>query len=269
MTILQALFFALIQAATEFLPISSSGHLLFLKGLTQNTEVPLVFDVLLHVGSLTAIVLFYRRRLGDTILGGWQELRGVSSERIHLKWIAYLALATGVTFGMYLVFGDGLEARFASPSTLSVTYVITTLLLASTFWARRAPDRKVTDLKWHWVALLGLAQAVAMLPGISRSGATIVPLLLLGVVRSEAGYFAFGLAIPAILGAFVFELGDTSQFQYLGSHGLPCLVGFIASVAGSYLFLKLLNWVLEHKAFWFFAVYTGLMAVASWILFGV
>jgi len=269
MSFLQALLLSFIQSATEFLPVSSSGHLLFMKGALGLTNVPLIFDILIHVGSLIAILVFYRHRLAQTVSGLLTEVSKEKRIGEEGRWAVFLILATGVTFAMYLLGGDLIEARFERPSTLPVTYLLTTVILGATYFAPRTPKRKTVQLTWQWIVMIGFFQAMAMLPGVSRSGSTIAPLLLLGVMRKDAGYFAFSLAIPAILGAFIFELTDAAQLTYLTTHPVLCLAALAVSAGASYGFLKMIDWVLGKKTFWYFSFYTMGMAVLSFILFGV
>lgn len=269
MSFFQALLLSLVQSATEFLPVSSSGHLLFLKGAFGLTDVPIIFDILIHVGSLLAIVVFYRMHLATTLSGLWRET--VKEKRMgdESRWALWLILATAVTFLVYLLAGDLIENRLDKPATLPVTYILTTVILALTYFSPQNAVKKAVQLHWRWIVMIGLFQAMAMLPGVSRSGSTIAPLILLGVARKDAGYFAFSLAIPAILGAFVFELTDSAQLFYLQSQPLLCMAALGVSIVASYGFLAMINWVLGKKTFWYFSIYTAIMAIVSFLMFGV
>ncbi|MCK5146789.1 undecaprenyl-diphosphate phosphatase [bacterium] len=269
MSIVQALLLSLIQSATEFLPVSSSGHLLFVKGVFGLMDIPLIFDVIVHLGSLIAIIVFYRRRLKKTIAGAWQGLIQKQFNHPELRWTIYLLIATFVTFIIYLLFGDQIESRFACPETLSITYIITTIVLALTYFARKKSILKLTELHWRWAIYIGLFQAMAMLPGVSRSGLTIAPLILMGLARKEAGYFAFGLAIPAILGACAYELTDSVQLVFVTTYPVMTIMSLIISAIASFMFLRLLNWVLARNTFWVFSIYTGILTVVCWIIFGI
>ena len=165
--------------------------------------------------------------------------------------ILYIAVSTCVTLLFYAMFKDPIETHYQSPSILFTTYAVTTVILCSTFFMRKAEG----------------TQGFAIMPGISRSGATISPLLLMGIKKEEAAYYSFVLAIPAILGAFVFKLSDLESITFLMKHVDIIVISFIVSVFFSYLFLAMLTFILKKGKFWLFAFYTLTMAVLSLIVF--
>ncbi|MBN2415952.1 undecaprenyl-diphosphate phosphatase [bacterium] len=260
-------FLSLLQAATEFLPVSSSGHLLFFKQVFGHADIPVFFDIVLHVGSLTAILCFYRRRLVSTILDARRELSRRDKGTPALRFIIYGILSTAVTFVIYYLGRDFIEARFETAATLKYTYPVTSLLLAATYFSGRREERGVSEASPLLPILAGIFQAVAIIPGISRSGATISCLLFLRTRREEAAYYSFFLAIPAIAGAFAFKLAEAGSFAYAAEHWRLLAVSFIISTVFSYLFLKLLTIALTKKRFWAFSLYTAALAVISIIIF--
>jgi undecaprenyl-diphosphatase len=264
---LQLLLLSVVQAATEFLPISSSGHLLFLKGIFHLEDIPILFDVLLHVGSLTAIVFYYRRQLAHTLMGSVSELKTRPVEKPETKFLLFAILSTLVTFVIFLAFEDPIESAFSSPSVLACTYMATTVILLSTWLMRGRPTHPISLDGWRLPILVGLFQGLAILPGVSRSGSTIAILLLLNIKRDEAAYYSFFLAIPAILGGMVFEMMDIEALAYLSSHAPIMIASFLLSAGFSYLFLSLLSLVIRKEKFWVFSFYTFGMAIAALIIF--
>ena len=256
-----------IQAATEFLPVSSSGHLLFFKGFFHIQEIPIIFDIVVHVGSLTAILVFYGKRLMETLKKAWLEQAEKREQKIHSKLILYIVVSTCVTLLFYTLLKEPIETHYQSPSILFTTYLVTTVILFSTFFMRKVIGTYVWQKSIVLPLIVGLFQGLAIMPGISRSGATISPLLLMGIKKEEAAYYSFVLAIPAILGAFVFKLSDLESVTFLTEHAGIIAISFIVSVLFSYLFLAMLTFILKKGKFWLFAFYTLTMAVVSLIIF--
>lgn len=237
MTSIQAIILGLIQGLTEFLPVSSSGHLvIFQKGLGFN-EPPLAFDVLVHTATLVAIIVFF-----------WQDLLKIDRSRI---------LAIGVGTIPTAVIGLLLEKKsqmlFNDLSLVGGGLLITSLLLISTKFNKRRPQKK-SRVKYKSAFLIGVAQGIAVIPGISRSGATIVSGLWLGLERKEAVTFAFILAIPAIIGAQVLKFQDLVASGQLTA--LPSIAGFVTAAVSGWISLKLLKLMVNKARLHRFAYYT-------------
>jgi len=264
---LHYVFLSFVQAATEFLPISSSGHLLFFKGLFHSSGIPILFDIVVHVGSLIAIVVFYSKRIGKTLGSAWLELIGKREEKYNSIFLFYIALSTVVTFVFYLILKDPIEMKYRSPSILFVTYLVTTGMLLLTYLEGKKDKSEIATKSVFLPIAVGLLQGFAIMPGISRSGLTISPLLLMGIRREEAAYYSFFLAIPAILGALVFKLFEMESIGFLIDHWETVVLCFGVSTLFSYLFLALLNLILRRGRFWTFSAYTLVMAVVSLIIF--
>lgn len=267
MTLYYGVLLAFVQAVTEFLPVSSSGHLLFCKSIFHFQEVPLVYDVLMHVGSLVAVVFFYRLKIINTFRSAWFENRLYQKKKPNSRFLIYVCISTVVTFIGFLIFKDKIEAKFETPDILFKTYLITTIILFSTVFSRKGQAQPVAMKPWYIAVVIGLFQAFALLPGISRSGSTIAVMLLLGIDRAECAYYSFMLFIPAVLGALVFQLSDLANVYYIQSHIVPLTLSFIAAVGFSYLFLFLLNWIVKKGRLWVFGFYTCLLAVIALKLF--
>lgn len=198
------------QGLTEFLPVSSSGHLALAERLFGFGEPPMLLNVSLHVGTLAAVVWLYRREVALVLAAGFRWLfRAPRREGRWRSWAAAdaweeeaigLVVGSAVTGAVGLAFRQPLEAAGASPTTLGVLFVLCGAILAATRWAPVGRDAALTPGR---AALIGLAQAIAILPAISRSGLTIAAALFLGVEGERAARFSFLLSVPAILGAEV------------------------------------------------------------------
>ena len=261
------IFLSFIQAVTEFLPISSSGHLLFLKGIFNITDIPLIFDIIVHVSSLCAIIIFYFHRIKHTVKNSFLELLWKKKETKNLKFIIYIIISTTITFFIYIFFKDYIESQFTTPSILGYTFLLTSMILFSTFFIKHAERLNICDKSYLVAIIAGIFQGLAILPGISRSGATISSMLLLKVKREEAAYYSFFLAIPAILGALIFKLSDMSNIFFIKENVLLLLISSIVCVFFSYLFLKILIFIINKGKFWIFSVYTLILSIVSYIIF--
>lgn len=257
---------AFVQAATEFLPVSSSGHLLFIKGLMHLEEIPILFDIVVHVGSLMAIVIYYRKGLKGTISALMKSRTAGDSDRSHRRFILFILVATIVTLFFYILFREHIEKHYRSPGNLVYTFGFTTCLLLATRIFRHA-EPSGSPGRLFLAVLVGLFQGLAIMPGISRSGSTIAPLLLYGVDREQAAFTSFTLAIPAILGALFFKVLQVENTAYLSSHGLLLGVSLVVSAGLSLLFLAFLVRIIKRGGFWLFSFYTAAMGVLSFILF--
>lgn len=187
---------ALIQGLTEFLPISSSAHLILPSQVLGWPDQGLAFDVAVHLGTLIAVVSYFRKEVGAIALGGLRSLSGQMNDDGRMAWMLLVATLPAALCG--LLFDDFIETNLRS----SLVIAITTLLGAGLLWlADRQPDRihSVAAIGWRVALLVGLAQALALIPGTSRSGITITMALLLGCSRDASARFSFLLAIPVIL----------------------------------------------------------------------
>ncbi len=202
MTIAEAVFLGFVQGVTEFLPISSSGHLVISQtylGLVNPAEV-LLFDVLVHFATVLAVILYFRE---DLI----KLLASIPKRTEGRKIILYILAATAVTGAMGLGFRDTIETFFLSPLYVGCGLIITGLLLSVGEFRR--PEGKTLSF-----AVIGFAQGVAITPGISRSGATISTGLLLGLLPEEAVRFSLFISIPTIVGATVLEVQKAVSFDF-------------------------------------------------------
>lgn len=266
MSILEGILLGLLQGVAEFLPISSSGHLAIAQELFDLEDVPLLFDVFLHLATLGAVILFFRKRIWSLlqVVGRWITRRSLPEDKADLQTIVALLLGTFVTGVFGILLSDVVED--IDEKIICVGFFITAGLLffGDATEERRRKKRlaagskesedKSVGVKPLQGLRIGLAQGFGVLPGISRSGSTIAGALLCGVDREQAGEFSFLLSIPAILGAFVLQLDDLDE---IGSAvGLaPVVAGCIAAfVAGLFALSVLMKIVRKGKLEWF-AIY--------------
>jgi len=236
MTLLQALFLGLLQGITEFLPISSSGHLAIAQHFLPGFRQPgVLFDVLLHVGTLMAVIIYLRREVGLILAAPFRREPGDDPYRRFLPLIII-----GSVIG--LTFKDFVTPLFENIGVVAAMLVITGALLfvAERF---RGGRRKAGELTMADALAAGLAQGMAILPGLSRSGATISVLLAKGVDGETAARFSFLLSLPAVAGAALFSLGDVEKVPpgdwplYLAGAG----VAFVSGLAAIHMLLAILR----------------------------
>jgi len=204
MTILQSIFLGIVQGLTEFLPVSSSGHLVFFQSLFGLKEPPLFFDVMLHLGTLFAVVIYFWTDIWKIVQGIVATLKRKEKGQNQAKLFLWIILATIPTGIMGLLFKDWFESLFSKPKVVGVMLLVTGLVLWLTRWAKKE-RRDIEKMGWVDSVLIGIAQGVAIIPGISRSGATISTGLFCGLDRELSGRFSFLLSVPAILGATFLE----------------------------------------------------------------
>lgn len=261
---LETIILGLVQGLTEFLPVSSSGHLVLgqeLMGLRTGNDIRL--EVILHLGTLVAIVIAYREdivRLAQSVIPGKGD-----PEHRRLFWL--LAAASVPTAIIGLSLKDWFESVFASPGTVSWLLVCTGLILLLGDRARRG-ELLAENIGVGRSVLLGLAQSVAILPGISRSGSTIVSGLLLGIKPEEAARFSFLMSIPAVAGAALLDFLDSigGQAPPPNYSTLELLAGFASSAIVGYFALQWLLVAVRRRSLSWFAVYVILLGGTSLVL---
>ena len=252
MTVTEALLLGAIQGATEFLPVSSSGHLAVLKSILDVGEVPILFDVILHIATLIVVLVAFRRRVAGVLksIARWISRRSDDSdtENLRLSWVILLATAITAVVGL----GVGRLDIGSSPRIVSALFIVTgAILIASRFFSG---TRTYRDIGLREGLIVGLGQGLGVFPGISRSGISITCGLASGLNREKAGEFAFLVSIPAILGAFILTIRDAGELsQSVGA--LALIVGFVAALAVGMASLFLLLRVVRSGKLFYFAVY--------------
>lgn len=264
MSILEAILFGGVQGVAEFLPISSSGHLALMKGLFGLQEVPLLFDVLLHVATLLVVIVVFRRRFAALVVsfGRWLLRRTDESDWNNLRLILLLIGATAVT-GVLGILLEGI-LDFGAPRFVSLLFLVTAVILLAS--RNRGGERDFGTITWKDALIVGFAQGFGVLPGISRAGITIAAGLFSGLDRRHAGEFSFLLSAPAILGALVLTLRDAGALGS-GVGTVPVVVGFVTSALVGLFSLVLLLRLVQRGKLHYFAAYLIPLGVFGLIYF--
>lgn len=250
MNFLEAIIFGLVQGITEFLPVSSSGHLtLFGRIFDIDEDVMMSFSTLLHLGTLLAVFGVMRREIGEI----FRDIFG------RKTWLIVIATIPAVLAAVLL--GDWLESLFGG-SMLGYSFLATAvILLTSLLWRQPKADR---DIGYKDAVIGGIGQAIAIAPGISRSGTTITALLLSGVERQKAIRFSFLMSIPAILGGFALDVyhmikGEGSAVLDLGLGNI--IVGILVAAASGWLVMEFMLRRLNRRGFLYCAGYAAVLGV--------
>jgi len=257
----QAFLLALIQGLTEFLPISSSAHLILPSDILDWDDQGLAFDVAVHLGSLMAVIWYFRQKVGSLVVGGMQSLGGNWTESGRLAWMLVLATIPAALVG--LILGDFIEENLRSARVIAATTLMGALLLALADKTQHR-DRGLEDLTWLFVLIIGLAQATALIPGTSRSGITMTMALLLGLRRTSAAEFSFLMAIPVILLSAMWKSLDLFAMQQFPRDTL--LIGISVSAISAYLCIKYFLKLIERVGFMPFVIYRLLLGAILLVL---
>lgn len=248
MTIWQAAILGIVQGLTEFLPISSSGHLVILQQLFGIQGSNLTFDVVIHQATLLAIIIFF----------------GKSLLKVTRKEWFFVAVGTIPAVLIGLLFKDFFDALFANDKFVGLELIVTGLINFYTDYRLRNPKQLNAQLTWQKSLLIGLGQAVAIIPGISRSGTTVSTAIALKIDRESAFRFSFLLAIPALLGAGVLEFKDLLETGASDVSIMPLLVGSMFAFIFGVLSLRFFKYVISKaKLEWFgwYCVIVGLFVL--------
>ena len=239
-----------VQGATEFLPVSSSGHLVLGSHILGFKEQGIVFDVMLHLGTLLSVIIVFRKELLEMAAAPFRLLNGARDEQVRKAffWDMYVIVATLPAVVVGLGFKGFIEQTFTSITTVCLMLIITgTMMIVSKYLPDRG--RRVTAGR---SLLIGCAQAAAILPGLSRSGSTIFTGMLLGVNRETAARFSFIMSLPAILGAAVLNLKEVVMSPPLGSTLVNLIAGTaMAALTGYFAIILLLDIIKKNRLPWF------------------
>jgi len=257
MSLLQAIILGIIQGATEFIPISSSGHLVIVPWLLGWEPSGLMFDTVLHLGTLLAVIAYFWHDWW-TLLRAWvhgQMHWDWSDPNARLGWLLVLASIPAALAGA--LFEGFFESLFAAPAWVGFFLLVTAAILAaSEFLGRRF--RELSDVRWLDALLIGLAQAVAIAPGISRSGATMSAGLGRGLERPAAARFSFLMSAPVILGAGLMQLLDLFDAPDPVAQVPALVAGLAAAAISGYLCIWGLLRYLQRGKLYPFAIYCAL-----------
>ena len=275
MTLTEAVILGVVQGLTEPLPVSSSAHLVIVPALVPGFQPPgVAFDVLLHLGTLLAVVFFLRREIGELLASlmpgkgpaAHAPGTGAGEKAANRRMVLWIMIATFLTGVIGVLFKDRIERLFESVETTACMLFITGILL---FLSDRVKtnERRKEDMNLTDGIVLGLVQAVALIPGISRSGSTITFGIFRGLERKTAARFSFLLSIPAIGGAVILK---SAELMRLPAGDLPVLgTGFLAAAVMGFLSLKLLFAMINKTGLAPFAWYCWFVGSATLILRGI
>lgn len=253
---IDSIILGLLQGLAEFLPISSSGHLVLGKSLLGMKDAGMFFDVMLHAGTLLSILVVFRKKLFKMIVGVFKK------DKEQREYVLYVVLASIPTAIIGIGFKDKLESLFTNPRAVSIALLFTGTLLFLTRWTKPAQEVENAKMNWWKALITGTVQGVACIPGISRSGSTISSMLFLKIDRKFAGEFSFLMSIPAVGGAALLDLihwfkcqGSNALLescQTAGTFNLALLAGMIvAFVTGIFALRWLLAFVQKGKLHYF------------------
>ncbi len=272
MTFLEAILLGILQGLTEFLPVSSSGHLVLAQQFLGLKEPLVFFDVMLHVGTLAAVLVAYRDAIKRLVVGGlstlgdrqfWRQPGVTFNSSVELKFIGLILLGSIPTGIIAILFKTELESFFDEVRLVSMMLILTGVILQLPRFRREKADNPVGQLKtWH-APLIGIAQGCAITPGISRSGSTISLALFLGIPAKIAAEYSFLLSIPAILGAVVLKIRD------VGDPSVPLHImgtGMLASFIVGYIALRFLLVMLNRGKFSVFSYYCIALGLTSLLI---
>jgi len=259
MNILESIVLGIVQGLTEFLPVSSSGHLVLLQKIFKVEEPSLFFDTLLHLGTLTAVFVVL-----------WKDIWEILKKPIQ-KLTLFLIIATVPAVIAALLFDDSIESIFLSGNFLGWCFLITSVLLVTAeLLSRHAAKnninlKKAESMTWLHALFIGIMQALAIPPGISRSGATISGALFCKLDRDFAARFSFLMSIPAILGAVVLQSKDLISGSAAESETAinvwAVIAGTLAAAVVGFFAVKFMLKIIKEKSLFGFAIYTGALGI--------
>jgi undecaprenyl-diphosphatase len=263
------LILGIVQGATEFLPVSSSGHLVLVPWLFGWGDPGLAFDATLHLGTLVAVVAYFARELWAllrALVSSLKERSLAGEPNRRIAWLLVVASVPAAVSGFLLE--DFFESLFAEPLWVGALLLGTGALLAlSEKWSVR--NREISAMGWADAVIVGLGQALAIAPGISRSGATISAGLWRGLERPAAARFSFLLSVPVVLGAGLFKLVDLLGTPWVLRSPWAVLVGFVAAAVSGFLSIRFLLSYLQSRRLYPFAAYcwaAGSLAIVLSVL---
>ena len=271
MTYLSAFLLGLVQGVAEFLPISSSGHLAIAQNLLNlETSVPEFFDVLLHLGTLLAVFVAYweeiRDIIGEFFRGVGDLARRTTPTPVPAARRMILLIIIG-TLPLFVVLPirDAVQGLGDNMIFVGAALIVTGFLLFASDMVRKGKKTE-RNATWRDVLIVGAAQAVATLPGISRSGTTITAGCLVGFERKFAVRYSFLMSIPAILGANILSIGDALEAGINMAEVPMYLVGVVTAAVVGYLCIRLLKLIAEKGKFGFFAYYCWAVGALTLVL---
>ncbi len=258
--LLKAVMLGILQGLTEFLPISSSGHLVIASQYLDFQEQGVLFDIFLHLGTLVAVVLAFRKEL---VLMGMAPVRLVQrraekKDRYYFLWDVYVVLATLPTVVIGLLVKDHATSLFTNLIVVYGMLLVTAVLMLACRYLKERDE----PLGWRYAFIIGCAQACAIMPGLSRSGATLFAGMSLGINRETAARFSFILSIPAIVGAAVLHLPELLALSTMSLEAVGYVVAgmTMAAFSGYFAIVVLLD-VVRRNRLQYFGYYCIFVAI--------
>ena len=272
MNLVRALVLGVLQGATEFLPVSSSGHLVLVPWLLGWESPGIAFDAVVHWGTALAVIVYFWEDWVSLVGAALRSLRDIGSPRGNpgpdaaelsrrsLAWLIVLGTVPGVLAGYFLE--DFFERMFGRPIVAAAFLLVTAALLAVSERIGRR-ERELRELGWVDVLVVGIGQALAIFPGISRSGSTIAAGLVQGMKREPAARFSFLLATPIILGAGLLKVVELGRMGGLLTQAPTLIAGFVAAAVVGFGCIHFLLQYLQRRRLYPFAVYCALVGIFS------
>lgn len=261
MTFLEAIILGLVQGLTEFLPVSSSGHLVLTQELMGVEDKGVTFEILVHFGTLLSVIIYFWKRLWGLFLSIFPPFKEEREE--DRKMIGYLAIASvPAAIVGFSPLKDHFEGAYEKPALVGLLLVLTGAIL---FLPRLLKTRGTKEVGIKSAITMGLGQALAILPGVSRSGSTIVSGMVSGTKSSAAAEFSFLMAIPAIAAASLLEVKDlvTIETELLGAYIAGGVVAFLSGLAAIYAVLA----AIRRGKFEYFGVYCVIAGLLAFFYF--
>jgi undecaprenyl-diphosphatase len=268
--IIKAIVLGLVQGLTEFIPVSSSAHLVIVPWLLGWETQSLLFDTVLHWGTLLAIIAVFWRDLWAILIATLGSLarRSLADANARLGWYIVVGSIPAVVAGIF--FNDFFEALFSSPLAVGFFLLFTAAILAGSEQLAKREESKddLTTMHWRQAILIGLAQAVALAPGISRSGSTMAAGLATGLRRAEAARFSFLLGSPIFFGAALLQLIEAMKVSpsEVIAHVPELLIGMVVSAIVGYLAIRALLAYLRNHGLYIFSIYCLLVGLLVIVL---
>jgi undecaprenyl-diphosphatase len=269
--LLEAIILGIVQGATEFLPVSSSGHLVLVSWWLGLDSPPLIYTVIVHLGTTVAILLFFWKDWWQLLQAGFRAVKTRNfywNQNLETRLLTLLIVGTIPAAVIGFLLADFFEDLFSTPALVSLNLFVTAGLLIYGEWATRRSEALLEDSRQTGVFdsfIIGSAQALAIMPGISRSGSTIAAGMTRGLDRSSATRFSFLLATPIILAAGVMQAAEVITNQESIETGLrnSLIAGFISSTVVGFLCILLLLRLVRRHGFYGFAGYCILFGLVS------
>lgn len=266
MSVIEAFLFGFVQGITEFLPVSSTAHIVITQMIFGYTFPGLAFEIYLHIASIFAVIIYFRKDIIAVLVGFFSFFGSRTAEnKVHFFFGIYILVATFITGVLGILLKDFVGDTMKTPIFISIALVVTGLALIFIERFHKYGNRSEKDMTFKDAIVVGLGQTIAVFPGISRSGATLVVALLAGLNRETAVRYSFLLVIPVILGSTVLAIDEIGSGMF-SSIGAPALiVSFISTFIFSWLGIVWLIDFLKRSKLIYFAIYCFVVAILVYL----